>query len=237
MPIVAVRYLLLSYYEVLNKYDEFLSDSCSFNLPVKHLKIIDSTTISLFSDILMGVGRNSINGSTISKSSTFINGAIGFEVAVVIGEEVNGFITAERAREVVSGIAPAFEFADIGFQGNMEDVSFLDVIAMNTGGRLFIMGETTSLADLDAQGIDPDEISVTGNFNDEQFLETRTGVAVGGLFDAISFLSGELGARGISLQPGDVVFSGGLVGDQDEGFGTYIGDYGPLGTIEFTLTE
>ena len=177
------------------------------------------------------------NGSTISKSETFIAGAIGYEVAVIIGEEVDGFITADRAREVVSGIAPAFEFADIGFQGNMEDVSFLDVIAMNTGGRLYILGETTSLADLEAQGIDPDQIAVTGSLDGEPFLDTRTGVAVDGLFKAVSFLSGELGSRGISLRPGDIIFSGALLGDQDEGFGTYTGDYGPLGTIEFTLTE
>src|SRR5690606_32429895 len=37
-------------------------DSSPFSLPVKHLKIVDSTTISLFSDILKGVGRNPVNG-------------------------------------------------------------------------------------------------------------------------------------------------------------------------------
>lgn len=50
------------YYALLDKYGKFLSDSCSLRLPVKHLKIVDSTTISLFSDILKGVGRNPING-------------------------------------------------------------------------------------------------------------------------------------------------------------------------------
>jgi hypothetical protein len=50
------------YYSLLDKYGRFLSDSSSLRLPVKHLKIVDSTTISLFSDILKGVGRNPING-------------------------------------------------------------------------------------------------------------------------------------------------------------------------------
>lgn len=50
------------YYALLGKYGGFLSDSSSLRLPVKHLKIVDSTTISLFSDILKGVGRNPING-------------------------------------------------------------------------------------------------------------------------------------------------------------------------------
>lgn len=50
------------YYGLLSKYASFLSDSSRLSLPVKHLKIVDSTTISLFSDILKGVGRNPING-------------------------------------------------------------------------------------------------------------------------------------------------------------------------------
>lgn len=50
------------YYSLYSKYASFLSDSSTLSLPVKHLKIVDSTTISLFSDILKGVGRNPING-------------------------------------------------------------------------------------------------------------------------------------------------------------------------------
>lgn len=50
------------YYRLLEVYAKFLSDSTSLRLPVKHLKIVDSTTISLFSDILKGAGRNPING-------------------------------------------------------------------------------------------------------------------------------------------------------------------------------
>lgn len=50
------------YYSLFNQYRGFLSDSSSLSLPVKHLKIVDSSTISLFSDILKGVGRNPING-------------------------------------------------------------------------------------------------------------------------------------------------------------------------------
>jgi len=63
------------YYALLDTYGSFLSDSCSMKLPVKHLKIVDSTTISLFSDILKGVGRNPINGKKKGgiKMHTMIN--------------------------------------------------------------------------------------------------------------------------------------------------------------------
>jgi hypothetical protein len=63
------------YYALLDMYGTFLSDSSSLKLPVKHLKIVDSTTISLFSDILKGVGRNPINGKKKGgiKMHTMIN--------------------------------------------------------------------------------------------------------------------------------------------------------------------
>ncbi len=50
------------YYSLFEQYRSFLSDSSPSSLPVRHLKIVDSSTISLFSDILRGVGRNPING-------------------------------------------------------------------------------------------------------------------------------------------------------------------------------
>jgi len=63
------------YYSLYRKYAPFLSDSSPLSLPVKHLKIVDSTTISLFSDILKGVGRNPINGKKKGgiKMHTMIN--------------------------------------------------------------------------------------------------------------------------------------------------------------------
>lgn len=63
------------YYELYNRYRSFLSDSSTLLPPVKHLKIVDSTTISLFSDILKGAGRNPINGKKKGgiKMHTMIN--------------------------------------------------------------------------------------------------------------------------------------------------------------------
>jgi hypothetical protein len=50
------------YSKLYSRYAPFLTDSCKLKPPVKNLKIVDSTTISLFSDILKGVGRNPLNG-------------------------------------------------------------------------------------------------------------------------------------------------------------------------------
>jgi hypothetical protein len=51
------------YFGLLQQYHSFISDSRLRGLSIRNLKIIDSTTIRLFSDILRGVGRNPIDGS------------------------------------------------------------------------------------------------------------------------------------------------------------------------------
>ena len=51
------------YFELLKKYHSFISDSRLKGLSIRNLKIIDSTTIRLFSDIMRGVGRNPMDGS------------------------------------------------------------------------------------------------------------------------------------------------------------------------------
>ena len=51
------------YFQLVSKYHSFISDSRLKGLSIRNLKIIDSTTIRLFSDILKGVGRNPIDMS------------------------------------------------------------------------------------------------------------------------------------------------------------------------------
>ena len=51
------------YYQLLNHYKSFISDSRLKGLSIRNLKIIDSTTIQLFNDILKGVGRNPTTGN------------------------------------------------------------------------------------------------------------------------------------------------------------------------------
>lgn len=57
------------------RYHGFLSDSRVYEPLVKDLKIVDSSTITLFSDILKGVGRNPMNVKTRGgiKMHTMIN--------------------------------------------------------------------------------------------------------------------------------------------------------------------
>ena len=51
------------YYGLLRQYHSFISDSRLKGLSIRNLKIIDSSTIQLFSEILRGVGRNRLDGA------------------------------------------------------------------------------------------------------------------------------------------------------------------------------
>ena len=51
------------YFSLVKRYQSFISDSRLKGLSIRNLKIIDSTTIRLFSDLLRGVGRNPLDGS------------------------------------------------------------------------------------------------------------------------------------------------------------------------------
>lgn len=63
------------YHLLYKRYRQFLSDSRVCEPAVKDLKIIDSSTITLFSDILKGVGRKPLNGKKKGgiKMHTMIN--------------------------------------------------------------------------------------------------------------------------------------------------------------------
>lgn len=63
------------YFGLYNKYRKIISDSRLKDTVIKHLKIVDSTTISLFCDVLKGVGRKPLNGKKKGgiKMHTMIN--------------------------------------------------------------------------------------------------------------------------------------------------------------------
>lgn len=52
------RFFESLYFDLVKKYQSFLSDSRTYGLTFKEVLLIDSTTIRLFSDVLKGVGRN-----------------------------------------------------------------------------------------------------------------------------------------------------------------------------------
>ncbi|MDT0648451.1 fumarylacetoacetate hydrolase family protein [Zunongwangia sp. F260] len=177
------------------------------------------------------------NGTTLSISEDFIRGSVGYEVAIIIGKDIRTAISPEEAKDAVKAIAPAFEFADFAFNPNNEVIDFRDIIATNSAARTYILGEETLLENLLDQGINPNQIEVTGTLDGNVILEAAIGLPVDGIFQAVSFLSQELASTGSYIKAGDIILTGAIKGNQLDGPGTYVGDYGILGSIRVTLVE
>lgn len=79
------------YYQLVKRYQSFLSDSRTFGLTFKELLIVDSTTIRLFSDILKGVGRN-------PKNDGRKKGGLKVHMLIDAGQSVAKFVRLTEAR-------------------------------------------------------------------------------------------------------------------------------------------
>lgn len=77
------------YFGLYHKYRKIISDSRLKDRVIKYLQIVDSTTISLFCDILKGVGRNPINGKK--------KGGIKMHTMINAGEDVPSLVRFSSA--------------------------------------------------------------------------------------------------------------------------------------------
>lgn len=80
------------YYGLLQQYHSFISDSRLKGLSIRNLRIIDSTTIQLFSELLRGVGRNRLDGGRK-------NGGIKVHALMDAFSGVTEFLRVTEARE------------------------------------------------------------------------------------------------------------------------------------------
>ena len=144
------------YYALLDKYAGFLSDSNTARLPVKHLKIVDSTTISLFSDILKGVGRNPINGKKKGgiKMHTMINAMEDVPCLVRFSSAATHDHTFLKNLELKKGSFVVFDKAYTDYQKyfewTQEDIYFVTRQKGNASYK--------SLAEFDPSGPTPDHV-------------------------------------------------------------------------------
>ena len=203
------------------------------------------TSRSIYGRMFGELQRDS--GATIDVSQTFAGGNLGFELVLVLDEDIEdlpaGEVSAADVADAVAQVIPAVEFPDLGFDPPLEPESrddYLNIIAANAGSRLYVTGQpvdVSALGDLDA-------IPVRATLNGEATaVDTTAGASLrfaDGQYGALAFLVNLLRENGDpSLRAGDIVFSGALGGDAPvaESLGAWLGDFGPLGQVSFTLTD
>ncbi|THH41772.1 2-keto-4-pentenoate hydratase [Neolewinella litorea] len=191
----------------------------------------------LFGRLLRSQSRAS--GSTIDISDTWVMGAVGVEVALIIGRDAEFELTdfplsREQVLNLVEGIAPLTEFPELGFEEGLMGINYRDLIANNAGAKAYVLGETTPLSELQ---IDIDSIDVRIFRDDSLIGESFSGDALGSQVEALEALLRHLAERDVTLRAGSIIATGSLGGDLGLEPGEYRFEYEQLGTNTFTLVE
>lgn len=132
------------------------------------------------------------------------------EIAFILRDSLKGpGVTAEQVVAATSAIAPCFEIVDSRIEA--WKIGIIDTVADNASCGVFVLGDAR--ADPCAHDLPALRVTVTKNGTP---LSEGLGSAVqGSPAQAVAWLANTLGARGVSLDPGDVILSGSLVPLED----------------------
>lgn len=163
--------------------------------------------------------------------SDFVSGRVELEMAFTFDEDVSGSVTVDELKEAVSTVAPAVELPDLLF-ADMQNLSWLDLIALDVAPRELIIGEPVPV-----ESVDVNNITVQAIHNGEAISEGASTNVMGDQWAALLFLVEKLDARGHQIKAGDIVITGAMSGLLPAEPGTYEIDYGEFGTIGFEIVE
>jgi len=144
---------------------------------------------------------------------------------VVIECEI-GIVVDGSGKPLSAG--PVIELPCMAF-ANDEDRTGVNLVANNIAADRFIMGEQLALLE------SYDELTVSLERDGEPVTSAPLTEALGGPYPALAWLVQEAGRREIQIEEGMLLITGACGGIQPGIPGSYVADYGPLGTIEFEI--
>jgi 2-oxo-3-hexenedioate decarboxylase len=171
-----------------------------------------------------------LNGDVPIPLDKLIQPRVEPEIVFVMGKRLQGpGITAATALEAVDRVYAGFEIIDSRYR----DYSFAlpDVVADNASSAYFVVGgRGVAPRDLDL-ALEAVVLSVNG-----QTVATATGAAVQGHpAEALALAANELGRRGMSIEAGEIVLTGGLTDAVPVTAGAHISaEFTNLGTLVVT---
>lgn len=165
----------------------------------------------------------------IINSEDIVMGMIEVELAFTFASDVTYPVTTDALQASVLEVAPAVEFPDLIFS-DLENLSWLDLIALGVAPRQLIVGEGMSLDALDVNAI-----QTVATMDGDVINEAPASDAMGDQWAALLFLVEKLNERGYQIQAGDVVITGALGAMLPGKPGAYEIDYGELGQVNFEI--
>lgn len=183
--------------------------------------------------------QRNVSGATIDISETFVEAALGVELALFIARdaefETSDFpLSDETLMGLISDIAPLTEMPELGFEEGTMNIDYRDLIANNAGAKGYVVGERMALSDLQGS---IDSIDVTVYKDDVEIATSFSGDALGSQLNALEFLLRQLALRGEGVKAGQIIATGSLGGDLGLEAGEYRFEYEGVGTSTFTLVE
>ena len=161
----------------------------------------------------------------------FVRAMLELEMAFYFTNDVPAPVTVEALQDAVGSVAPAVELPDLLFD-DMQNLSWLDLIATGVAPRQVIIGEPMPF-----DAVDVNAVSVVAENNGEMVAEGVGSNVLGDQWAALAFLAEKLNERGQGIQAGDVVISGAMAPMIPLAPGAYTVNYGALGTLEFSVEE
>ena len=127
------------------------------------------------------------------------------EIVFVMGERLLGpGVTNETALAAVAGVRAGLEIIDSRYRDF--DFALPDVVADNASAARFVVGDTQAAPNGLDLALEACLLSVDG-----QVVDSATGAAVlGNPADALALAANDLGRRGIAIEAGWLVLTGGL---------------------------
>jgi 2-keto-4-pentenoate hydratase len=142
------------------------------------------------------------SGASVEVSG-WTRGVVEFELAVYLGEDLDGETTPDRARAAVAAVGPSIELADIDLAVGPEHVA--DIVAGNIFHAGVVFGERDpTRAGLDIDGLEA-RILIDGV---ERHRTTDLQAITGPYPKIVATVANTLASIGKTLRAGDVIITG-----------------------------
>ncbi len=180
--------------------------------------------------VLPRTGR--LEGARRIDASAFRRLIVELEFAFEMGDNVNRALAdTDAVRAVVSALRPAVELPDVGFP-SLEGLQMVDLVAANVAASHLLVGEPVAPGSVDLRSI-----HATLSRDGETAIDYRGTESELEPWEAIRWLVNERLRRGWPVRRGQILIAGSL-GEPAPGVaGAYRADFGPLGTLDFDITD
>jgi 2-keto-4-pentenoate hydratase len=150
---------------------------------------------ALTDDMLIGDG--------VMRLDSFLQPRIEAEIALVLGADLGGGVTAADVRAATAFAQPSLEIID----SRIADwqLSLIDTVADNASSGAYVVGEPVPIAGLDLQAVE-----AVVQINDVERARGFGSAALGDPAEAAAWLANRLSDFGLVLRAGSVVMTGSL---------------------------